>query len=697
MHRSKSLERMLKNPSFSGYIDPSTGFTLAGGLGWFAAFAAPVLGFVFLIRKRAKFFFRKHKKFFWALAVLVIATAGITAIMHIGKADFKNRIIILGFDGLAPQIIEPLMNEGLLPNLVRLKTLGSYTPLITTNPPQSPVAWSGFATGSNSAKHGIFDFIIRAPKDYGLSLSISKMDNLCPKKAKKISSFWEYASGKKVSSTIISCPVTFPPDKIRGRMLSGMGVPDMLGTEGTFTYYTSDAVGDAKDVGGKVFKVIRGEKMKLALIGPRKQAGEGVENIKVPFEVMLKNGSDKVEIRLEGRRIFIEKGRWSDWQEVNFKIGAIRTARGIFKFFLVENEPGFKLYISPINFDPRKPFFPISYPKNYSRELARKIGLFHTQGMPVDTWAVNEKRLGEKELLEQIDSIFRERRSMMDEEMVRLKSGIFFIYFEDADIVQHMFWRYTDEHHPLYEKDALIEYKEAIRNCYIKLDAIVGDVMAGLREGDTLIVLSDHGFGTFRRAVHINSWLKANGYLKLKKRQMRSGSELFKDVDWSSTKAYAMGFGAIYINQRGREGKGIVEPGSETEALKAEIATKLRGWIDDKHNESVVKNVYPREEIFWGPQFVEMPDLFVGFNVGYRASWQTALGGVPEVLLEDNLKKWSGDHLFDPGSVPGVLFTNRSVKTKTPSIYDIAPSILNLIGYTDEEIAQFGMDGKEIF
>ncbi len=681
---------------FLGYIDPGTGFTITGGFTWLAALAAPFLGVIFLRFRKIGPFFRRHKKFLLIMAAIAIIAAGIIMIMRMGKSDFKNRIIILGFDALSPEIIEPLMDEGALPNLVRLKNLGSYTPLATTNPAQSPVAWSGFATGSNPAKHGVCDFIIRDPKNYKLSLSISKIDNLSPQKPKKIPSFWEYASDKKIPVTIISCPVTFPPDKVRGRMLSGMGVPDILGTEGTFTYYTSEDARDAKDVGGKVFKVARGDKMTLNLIGPRKTAGKKTENVKVPFEITLKYNSNKAEIKLEGRRFFVEKGQWSPWQEVNFRLGLFKRARGIFKFYLVETEPGFKLYISPINLDPRNPFFAISYPKNYSRDLAGKIGLFHTQGMPVDTWAVNEKRLGEKELLEQIDSVFRQRLSMMDEEMARFKSGIFFIYFEDADIAQHMFWRYLDERHPLYEKNAPAEYKEAIRNCYIKLDAVVGDVMAGLKDGDTLIVLSDHGFGTFRRAAHINSWLKANGYLKLKKDQARPGGELLKDVDWGSTKAYAIGFGAIYINQKGREGKGIVEPGGETENLKAEIAARMRSWVDDKYNEPVVKNVYTREEIFWGPYAPEMPDLYVGFNIGYRASWQTALGAAPEALLEDNLKKWSGDHLFDPKSVPGVLFTNRSVKTKAPSIYDIAPSVLKLIGYTDEEIARLGMDGKDI-
>ncbi len=364
----------------------------------------------------------------------------------------------------------------------------------------------------------------------------------------------------------------------------------------------------------------------------------------------------------------------------------MKRARGIFKFYLVEKEPNFKLYISPINFDPRSPLFPISYPKGYSKELAERIGLYYTQGMPMDTWAVNEGRLSEDAFLKQAEAVLCERKAMLDSEMNRFDKGIMFCYFESVDIIQHMFWRYTDPSHPLYEKNAPKEYKEMIESWYVKMDDILGDVLGRMREDDKLIVLSDHGFGSFRRAAHVNSWLKANGYLYLKNEYADSGAELLADIDWSKTKAYAIGFGAIYVNQKGRERDGIVEAGPEAQALKAEIAGRLEGWTDGEAGRRIVQKAYLREEIFRGPRASDTPDVYIGFNEGYRASWQTAMGGVPNVLVEDNLKKWSGDHLIDPNLVRGVIFANKEISGNDPSIYDITPTVLKVIGYDEESL-----------
>jgi predicted AlkP superfamily phosphohydrolase/phosphomutase len=260
-----------------------------------------------------------------------------------------------------------------------------------------------------------------------------------------------------------------------------------------------------------------------------------------------------------------------------------------------------------------------------------------------------------------------------------------------------MFWRYNDSQHPLYEENSREEYKEMIENWYQKMDDILGSVMKRIDKEDIIIVLSDHGFDTFRRAVHINSWLRRNGYLELKDPSVDSGAELLADIDWSKTRAYSISFGAIYINQQGRERNGIVKPGRDKELLKEEISQKLKGWRDEKYNKPIVNDVYPREAIFWGDHADSPPDLYIGFNIGYRASWQTALGAVPSDLMEDNLKKWSGDHLFDPNLMPGVIFSNKEIKKEKPSIYDITPTILKIIGYDEEELKECNLDGKSLF
>jgi len=239
-----------------------------------------------------------------------------------------------------------------------------------------------------------------------------------------------------------------------------------------------------------------------------------------------------------------------------------------------------------------------------------------------------------------------------------------------------MFWRYIDSGHPLYELDS--PYRQVIFNYYEKMDAILGEVLKRASLDTDIIVLSDHGFNSFRKAVHINSWLRDNGFLYLKP-GVKEGREFFEDVDWHRTKAYALGFGGIYLNMSGREYSGIVQE-QEARVLKQEIYAGLKKLKDADSGGQVIKEVYFKEQVFSGPYIDQAPDLFVGFNAGYRASWQTALGAAPSLIMEDNKRKWSGDHLIDYSLVPGVFFTNKKMGLKEPSLIDIAPSVLHLYG-----------------
>ncbi len=683
------------------YIDPGSGYTIFALGGWLIAALLVFLGIFSIFFKKISRFIKKRKK--PLIIILLIATALILSTIGVIKmtkkdSTFDKKFIILGFDGLSPKIIEPMMENNELPNFSRLKNQGSYRRLSTTNPSQSPVAWAGLATGQNPGKNGIFDFIVRDPETYGLDLSLSSIVKGRARRVIKTKCFWQYTSEKKVPTTIITCPVTFPPDKIYGKMLSGMGVPDILGTEGTFTFYTTEPLSKDKETGGKCFQIKKSPVMVMDLIGPRTaRPGGKAENTKVPFKALLQENKDTVTIEYQNNKFDLKKGAWSGWKEITFKLGLFKRAKGIFKFYLVETDPEFKLYISPINFDPREPFFAISYPKNYSNDLAGDIGLYYTQGMPMDTWSVNEKRLTEEPFLEQVNEVLGEKKKMLDIELRRLKNGVLFCYFESPDIIQHMFWRYTDPLHPLYEENAPQEYKDMIKTWYKKMDTILGSVMKNLDKEDIIIALSDHGFDTFQRAVHVNTWLRENGYLQLKAPGAESGAELLQDIDWSKTRAYAIGFGAIYINQLGREGGGIVSPGQETELLKEDISQKLTQWLDEKYNQKVINKVYKREDIFWGSHSKDTPDLYIGFNIGYRASWQTALGAAPKESIEDNLKKWSGSHLFDPGLIPGIIFSNKEITRERPSIYDIAPTILKTVGYNEEGLKGCDMDGDPLF
>ncbi len=681
-----------------GYIDPGTGFTVSSLGGVLLTFLLGALSTSLVFIKKIFKFFKQHKMWFTIVVVSIIA--GITGVFFVKKSSsaFDKKVIIIGFDALSPRIMEPLMAAGKLPHFAKLKNTGGYRHLATTTPPESPVAWSAFSTGKNPGKNGIFDFISRNPKDYSLSLSLSNTEKGVAKPVLKAKRFWQYTSEKKIPTVILGCPVSFPPDKVYGHMLSGMGVPDILGTEGTFSFYTSEKENEVDTNGGKVFYVKKSPMIVNYFVGPRVAGLMGkVQNAQVPFKITFPSAG-KLQIEFQNKKVILSDGQWSDWQDIVFDLGMFRKAKAIFKFYVVETQPELKLYVSPFNLDPRDPFFPISYPPGYSKKLSQQIGLFHTQGMPFDTWSLNEKRLDEKRFLEQVEDVLQEREKMLAFELQKFKRGVLYFYFEDPDIIQHMFWRYADAQHPLYEADAPPEYKNMISSWYEKMDEILGRVMEQLGADDTLLVLSDHGFDTYRRTVHVNSWLREQGLLELKEPGALAGEPLLKSIDWSKTKAYSVGFGSIYINQAGREASGIVPLGDQKEQIKQQIIKGLESWVDPKFKDRVVNKVYREQDVYRGAYAAEGgPDLIVGFNVGYGASWQTALGAVPMELIEDNLRKWSGSHLFDSKLVPGVLFSNRPIEKNNPSIVDLSPTILHLVGFSDEEIRSLDFDGQSLF
>jgi predicted AlkP superfamily phosphohydrolase/phosphomutase len=353
--------------------------------------------------------------------------------------------------------------------------------------------------------------------------------------------------------------------------------------------------------------------------------------------------------------------------------------RGLCRFRIAALEPKFEMYMTPLNIDPEKPALPISHPFLYSVYLSKLLGRFITLGEANDTWALNEGALDERAFLELTYSNHAEWEAMFWNALSKTPRGMVVIVFETTDSIQHMFFRYLDKAHPALKAAPARMSAAVIEELYKKMDDLVGRVAAGLGEKGVLFVMSDHGFKSFRRGVNLNSWLHQNGYLTLAEGKKESG-EWFKDVDWDRTRAYALGLGGIYLNLRGREARGVVAPGAEAAALKAELGRRLTALKDGASGPAAITNVYDRDAVYSGPYKDNAPDLIIGYNEGYRASWDGVTGIVNAVVIEDNAKAWSGDHCIDPALVPGVLFSNLELKTAGPSIMDIAPTALELFG-----------------
>ncbi|MFO7981652.1 MAG: alkaline phosphatase family protein [Candidatus Aminicenantes bacterium] len=616
----------------------------------------------------------------------------------IGKKATQNKIIILGFDGIDPNLLRGWMEEGKLPAFQRLWESGDFKSLRTSCPPQSPVAWSNFITGMNPGGHGIFDFIHRNPENYipifsgsktseaGKKISINGYEfplssgevQLC----RKGRAFWQILEDYDIPCTVFKIPSNYPPAPTKQRTLSGMGTPDILGTYGICNYYTSESAQIDPDIGGaRVHEVyVIGNQVQAKIPGPANPFKKDHPDSYVNFEVYIDPENPVAKIKVQDHEFILKEGEWSDWKRIHFNMIPTQSVKGICNFYLKQIYPEFKLYVSPVNIDPADPELPLSTPKSYAKELEKEFGPFFTKGLPADTSALTYGFLDDGEFLEQDDMILRERLNMFDYELDRFDSGVLFYYFSSTDQRQHMFWRHLDKLSPIYDEKSASQYKDTIFNIYRTADQVLDKAIQKADKDTIIMALSDHGFCPFRRQFNINTWLKENGYHKLIRPNRQGDDSLFMNTDWTKTKAYALGLNGVYINQNGRESRGIVSSGTEKDNLVHEIVQKLEKFRDPQTGKKVILKAFKASEVYSGSHMSYSPDIILGFNSGYRISWASPLGRLPRNIVEDNKDKWSGDHCMAPQLIPGILLANRKIRKPNPALYDLSPTMLKVFG-----------------
>ena len=647
--------------SVLAYIGPGAGFALAGS---FLAIFGAVVSAVSMV-------------LFWPLKRLLRA---LFRKKPPGKPRFK-RVVVLGLDGLDHGLTTRLLAEGRLPNLARLRDTGGFTALGSTLPPISPVAWSSFQTGVNPGKHNIFDFLTPDEKTYQPKLSsveirsAKKTVGIGPltlfrylkpdvRMLRKSKPFWSVLSDYGIFNCVIRVPITFPPEKLRGVQLSAMCVPDLRGTQGTFSQYTTREKQEREKTGGEVHYVNRqGDRVECELVGPPNPNQPDEGDMRLPFTVRI-TGDESATLTVNGENHRLTLGRYTDWIPVRFKIGLGSSVKGVCRFMLLSTEPEFSLYVTPINIDPENPAMAIGYPKVYPIYLAKRQGPYATLGLAEDTWGLSEEVLEDQHFLQQCSDIDVEREEMFFDGLEKVPEGFCVCVFDGTDRMQHMFWRYLDEAHPARPSQVPAAFATAIEDLYQRMDALVGRTMARCDNADTLLmVLSDHGFNTFRRGIDLNRWLEENGYLFVD--DEKRSQDYLAGVDWSRTRAFALGLTGIFLNQEGRFDQGIVKP-EEAAELREEIAGRLRTLADPQTESPAIKAVYQAAKVYRGPYKENAPDLIVGYASGYRVSWDAAVGRTSTEVFSDNTEAWSGDHCVDPSVVPGVLFSNHTVEAEHP-------------------------------
>lgn len=624
------------------------------------------------------------------------------------ESDGK-RLIVLGFDGMDPRLTQEMMTAGRLPNFTRLWEEGGFCSLQTSTPPQSPVAWSSVITGLNPGGHGIFDFIHRDPApddDYPSPIRLypSHADStpdrweiqcfgyripLRPGEERLLrhgKPFWEYLTEGGIPTWIYRMPANYPAQDSKGAAyycLTDMGTPDLKQTNGMFSYYTSDPVEKRRRVsgGGNQYSIyIRKGTVQSVFHGPRNvykaDEKEQKKAVEVPFTLWRDPDEPVARIIWQDQVLMLREGEWSDWCPIEFEmIPYLASIKAECRLFLREVHPHVKLYVTPFNFDPLDKGAPVSKPDGFAAEVAAGVGRYYTQGLPEETQGLKNKVLSRSQFLDQADLVYQERMRLLDFALDNFTSGMMFFYFGSTDMIGHMFWGARTVDHPALTSEEQEQYAHEMERVYEDADRALGKVLDRFGEA-TVIVLSDHGFETFTRGFNLNAWLLKYGYLS---RKYDQAYDMPLNIDFERSRAYGLCINGLYVNLKGRERTGIVDP-ADKQALLDEITEGLLAEVDPKTGQHPIKEVYQSDRVYSGPYVYLAPDLQIGYNRGYRVSWGTVLGGVPQKILENNTDAWCADHCIATDLVPGILLSNRKIREGEHSLIDIAPTILAKFG-----------------
>jgi predicted AlkP superfamily phosphohydrolase/phosphomutase len=629
----------------------------------------------------------------------LIPAFALIAILAASHALAEKRVIILGFDGVDPGLVSAMIEKGELPNLAALSKEGSFAKLGSSNPPQSPTAWSSFATAKNPGNHGIYDFLRRNPARYlpmvgfgqptphklaadGSVTTAAKFTNY-----REGETFWAAADKQGAKAKILSVPFTYPAENLaQGCVLPGLGVPDVRGTTSTLIYmsdaFTAQEMKKSLSGGLRVALDFVNDEATVQISGPRDVLKKRTY-LEAPLTVKADRAGKAVTVVYPGGEATLKEGEWSSWIEWSFEASPQYTINAISRIHVLEAGDQVRLYMTCLQYDPAKPYIPFATPGEYGAELKERYGNFKTIGWIYDTHGLRQDVLTEELFLNDVNNTMAWREQLTLDEIDRGNFDLLVSAWTGTDRVSHLFWAYRDPAHPMYTEEGAAKYGQAVENTYRKMDVTIGKVRAKLKDDDLLMIMSDHGFHSFRTGFNVNTWLIRNGYLAVKGKSdpatAFTNTPFLQGFDWPKSQAYCIGLGSIFLNIKGREGKGTVAK-ADADALIAEIREKLLAVTDPETGEKVFSDVYTRD-YFSGSATEAAPDIQLGYAEGYQSTKDAAKGAAPEALFEPNTDKWSGEHASsDIAHTQGILFSNQTLTTDDPTLIDLGVTALQYLG-----------------
>jgi len=611
----------------------------------------------------------------------------------------KRRVVVLGVGGMDAAFVERLMAAGDLPHLAALAAAGTFAPLRTTTPAEAEVAWATFATGMRPGKHGVWGKFGREPETYRTKVADLVLEpgryvrgiTVRPPHYRSLlcgEPFWRYGAAEGITTAALWAPADFPPeDTTAGVFLSGLGVPGGCLDAGVYRYFASDADFPRRETAaGGVWRPldVRAGVARAELEPPPFAAGP-------PLEVTFRaEAAQYLNISVAGQEQRVALGNYSGYFTFPFGGGPFSRWRAVGRFFVVSVRPQMRVYLTPLDVDPRAAVVPVAAPADFGAALAAD-GPFQTRGRPLDFSGLYDKVLGSGPFAGQYYTQAEEKQRLGLATWRNRRPDLFLLFDYGLDALAHAYWRFYDPGHPAYDAGRFYSYADTLEDAYRNVDRLIGNLLTSPDAGDTaLFVVSAHGNRPFRRAFDVNRWLYENGYLKLKEGARPVGrgvpapeavlrrGKYKAAVAWPETVAYALGYGAIYLNVAGREKRGVVAA-SEVARVKDELRERLRA-VRDGGRRPVV-GVHDGARLFAGPRAFAAPDLILSLADGYRMSWESVLGGIAAATFADNAGVWSGGHAsVAAAAVPGLIFSNLKLETADAGVEDVAATVLTVLG-----------------